>query len=169
MGRPSRLTPEATERFVQAIGAGVPPETAARYAGFSPASYYRYVKGTTPAHAAFREAALRAQTTLEVLLAGTLTRAALRDPKWALTLLERRFSEHWARRQQADPAPAQGAAPSSADEMVVLDAALVEILVPRLLEAGARPPARHSAVETVVARFEDRAPRRVGPDVEGRT
>jgi hypothetical protein len=50
--------------------------------------------------------------------------------------------------------------------MVVLDAALVEILVPRLLEAGARPPARHSAVETVVARFEDRAPRRVGPDVE---
>ena len=168
MPRPSRLTPEATERFVQAIGAGVHPETAAHYAGFSPASYYRYMKGSSPAHAAFREAALRAQTALEVVLAGTLTRAALRDPKWALTLLERRFGEHWARRQAAEPAPVPSAAPSAADEMVVLDAALVEILVPRLLEAGARPSAGHSAVEAVVERFEDRAPRQVGPDREGR-
>jgi hypothetical protein len=48
---------------------------------------------------------------------------------------------------------------------VTLDAALVEVLVPKLLAAGDRLRAGASAGADDVARFEDRAPRRNG--VEG--
>ena len=163
MGRRSKLTPEAKARFVQAITAGSFPEVAAHYAGFSPASLYRYLKGTTPAHLEFREAATKAMTEFEVRCAGTLARAALSDPRWALVLLERRFPERWARRSLVDEvADEAGSAPGAAsDERVVLDPNLLQELVPRLLEAGKRLRADPSADGDPVARFEDRAPRRV--------
>ena len=91
MSRPSKLTPEVIDRYVRAIGAGAFPEVAAKFAGFSSASLYRYLRGSTPEHAAFRDAALKAQVDLEVRLSGTLVREAMSEPKWALVLLERRF------------------------------------------------------------------------------
>jgi hypothetical protein len=106
MSRPSKLTSEAIDRFVKAISAGAFPEVAARFAGFSPASMYRYLRGSTPEHAAFRAAALKAQVALEVRLSGTLVQEAMNEPKWALVVLERRFGERWAARAPADDTPA---------------------------------------------------------------
>ncbi len=166
MSRPSKLTSEAIDRFVKAISAGAFPEVAARFAGFSPASLYRYLRGSTPEHAAFRDAALKAQVALEVRLSGTLVQEAMSEPKWALVVLERRFGERWAARSLAvdppgDSRPADRRPP---DDSVTLDAALVEVLVPKLLAAGDRLRAGASGGTEDVARFEDRAPRRNGPD-----
>ncbi len=80
MGRPERLTPERQERFLEAIRRGAFPEVAARYAGFSPASYYRYMKGATPEHAAYRDAVIRADAELEVHLGGVMKLAADTSP-----------------------------------------------------------------------------------------
>jgi hypothetical protein len=166
MSRPSKLTAEATERYVKAIGAGAFPEVAARFAGFSPASLYRYLQGSTPEHAAFRDAALKAQVDLEVRLSGTLVQEAMSEPKWALVVLERRFGERWAARVPADDTPADSrrADRRPPDDVVTLDAALVEVLVPKLLAAGDRLRAGASGGTDDVARFEDRAPRRNGRD-----
>jgi hypothetical protein len=166
MSRPTKLTPDAIERFVNAIGAGAFPEVAARFAGFSPASMYRYLRGSTPEHAAFRDAAVKAQVDLEVRLSGTLVQEAMSEPKWALVLLERRFGDRWAARAPSDrtPSDSRPADRRPPDDVVTLDAALVEVLVPRLLAAGDRLRAGESGGSEDVARFEDRAPRRMVPE-----
>jgi hypothetical protein len=166
MSRPSKLTSEAIDRFVKAIRAGAFPEAAARFAGFSPASLYRYMRGSRPEHAAFRDAALQAQVELEVRLSGTLVQEAMSEPKWALVLLERRFGERWAPRAPAVETPAQTrrADPRPPDDVVTLDATLVEVLVPKLLAAGDRLRSGESGGSDDVARFEDGAPRRIVPE-----
>lgn len=168
MGRRPKLTPETKARFVQAITAGSFPEVAARYAGFSPASLYRYLKGTTPIQLEFREAATKAMTEFEVRCAGTLARAAMADPRWALAMLERRFPERWARRSITDevadePAGGMGA---TSDERVVLDPTLLQELVPRLLETGRRLRAGPAGDTKKLVRPNGRARRRVAPDEE---
>jgi hypothetical protein len=164
MGRPSRLTPEAQERFLSVIGAGAFPEIAARYAGSSAPSYYRYMKGSTPAHAAFRDAVHKALVELEIRLSGTLVQAGMGDPRWALTVLERRFPERWARRGSELDAAADGPDPSrAADDLVTIDPTFVEVLVPRLLAAGDRRRAE-PAVGTGLSRFESRRPGRQRTD-----
>ena len=88
MARPTKLTDHARDRFLQAIGAGNFPEVAARYAGFSPASMYRYLSGSTPELVEFQAEVARAVTELEVRLVGTIIRAGFTDPRWALIVLE---------------------------------------------------------------------------------
>ena len=154
MARPESLNDEKVARYVQAIAAGAFAEQAARFAGFSPRSLYRYLKGSTPAHAAFREAALRAENELEVRLGGTVVRAGMAEPRWALEFLARRFPERWARRPGDAPIDADpGGSRRSAAE-VTLDPALLEAIVPRLLEAGDRLRAVSGGSENPLARFE---------------
>ena len=43
MARPSKLTPELMERIVRAVRAGNYPKVAARAAGISPTTYYRWM------------------------------------------------------------------------------------------------------------------------------
>jgi hypothetical protein len=137
MARPTRFTPERCERFLVAFRSGVFAETAAHHAGWSPATLYRILRGTTPAHVAFRDDVRRVETELELRLAGTVTQAAFSDPRLALSLLERRFGERWGRRaallgsrSEADPSPASGA-----DAVVVVEPALIEAMVSGLLAA----------------------------------
>jgi hypothetical protein len=137
VGRPSKFTADRCDRFISALGTGVFPETAARYAGWSPATLYRILAGTTPAHEAFRDDVRRVETELELRLAGTVTQAAFSDPRLALAMLERRFGERWGRRAGlpgtrplGDPTEA-----SSADSIVVIEPALIDAIVPRLLAA----------------------------------
>ena len=163
MSRLSRLTPESRDLYVRAISAGVPPEVAARAAGFSAASLYRYRKGLTARHAEFRRAEEQALASLEIRLAATLSKAALTEPRWALELLERRFPTRWARNRAVDilgdPGDREQAAPEAP---VVFDPALVDELVPRLLEAGRRLRGQSTDDEVVdVSEFEDD-----GTDVE---
>jgi hypothetical protein len=54
MARPSKFTPERCERFLAALSAGAFRETAARHAGWSPATFYRLLRNTSPAATAFR-------------------------------------------------------------------------------------------------------------------
>ena len=135
MGRPTKFTAERRGRFLAALASGVFPETAARLAGWSPASMYRFARlGTTDA-AAFRDDITRVVTELEVRLVGTVTKAALADPRLALALLERRFGERWSRRAGPQE-PDEPLEPSTvAAQPVLLDQATIERLVPRLLEA----------------------------------
>ena len=155
MGRPTKFTPERCDRFLVAFSTGVPPETAARHAGWSPATLYRILGGTSSAHVAFREEARRVETELELRLAGTVTQAAFRDARLALALLDRRFGERWGR-QAGLVAPLEEVPRSAAggDEAVILDLAFVEAIVPKLLAARTGPDGPTGGPERM-ARFTD--------------
>ena len=138
MARPVKFTPEARDRFLKAIQAGAHPEVAAAFAGWSARTYYRIMRGRSPEHLEFQADVDRVLTELELRVAGTLLRAAFNDPRWAAEFLERRFPGRWGKqRPDRDDDPA--AAPARAGpDLVVLDPALVDEIVPRLLEAGRR-------------------------------
>jgi hypothetical protein len=142
VARPTKLTDEAEDRFIRAVGAGVPAEVAAIHAGFAATSFYRYKRGTTPRQIAFRERYEQAVASLHVRLAGTIVKAALTDPNWALRFLERRDPKHWRpgrlEEREDDSAPAASEAP------IVLDPALLDELVPRILAATRRASGRLS-------------------------
>lgn len=168
MSRPSKLTAASQELFLQAISAGAFPEVAARHAGFSPASLYRYMSGSRPEHAAFRDAVQTTIATLELRLVGTVTRAALDDPRWAMALLERRFAERWRIRSQPDEVANALVDPADQPDhdVVTLDPALAEALLPRLLEAGARLRNAAAADPVDLDRFVDREDAEAATDEE---
>ena len=139
MSRPVKFTPEACERFLKALQVGAYPEVAAAFAGWSPRTYYRIMRGRSPEHVQFRADVERVLTELERRVAGTLLRAAFNDPRWAAEFLERRFPGRWGKqRLDGDDDPAGGDPAPAASELVVLDPAFVDEIVPRLLEAGRR-------------------------------
>jgi hypothetical protein len=157
MARQTKLTDDAQEQYVRAVAAGVVPEVAARHAGFSAASLYRYLKATTPRHAEFRDAHERALASLEIRLTATISQAALSEPRWAMALLERRFPSRWAqgrierRDDPLDRAPDEPPIP--------LDPALIDLLIPRLLEAGRQLSGRTDDIENIVDFEDDGVPR----------
>lgn len=159
MARPSKFTAERCGRFLVALHAGAFRETAARHAGWSPATFYRILRLTTPEAVAFREDILRVETELELRLAGTVTQAAFQDPRLAIAMLERRFSERWGRRASAGPVLEETTAssPRGSDQPVIIDPAIVDVLVPRLLEAQIGATSRED-----VADFAHRRPRSAG-------
>jgi hypothetical protein len=147
MGRPSKFTIDRRDRFLMALRAGVYPETAASYAGWSPATLYRILRGTSPDHVAFREEVGQVETELELRLAGTVTQAAFGDPRLALSLLERRFGERWGRRAALLGAgPEEGVRGQPSAGVIVLEPAILQTIVPALLAArvgrAATPEAR---------------------------
>ena len=151
MGRPSKFTADRRDRFLSALGTGVFPETAARYAGWSPATLYRILAGTTPAHVEFSDDVRRVETELELRLAGTVTQAAFNDPRLALAMLERRFGERWGRRAALlgiRPDADAGATPNAA-AVVVIEPGLIEAMIPRLLAARIGDAGSAEAVERV--------------------
>ena len=159
MGRPERLTPERQERFLKAIRTGAFPEVAAAYAGFSSATFYRYMSGASRQHAAFRRAVLRAQSELELELVGRISLEAGSSARWAFALLERRFPKRWGPGANPEPDLAEavelGQRP---DERVVsLDPEQIAQLL-RSLEA-VRLEAAKGQGEVDIDRFEERQPR----------
>ena len=158
MARPNKFTPERRERFLAALSTGAFPETAARHAGWSQATLYRILGGTSPDHVAFREDVLRTETELELRLAGTVTQAAFGSARLALALLERRFSERWGRRagiaRAGDPQSPEG---TPSPGVIVLEPALLEAVVPVLLAARLGPAGAPEALRRV-ERFALRAP-----------
>jgi hypothetical protein len=150
MARPTKFTEERRERFLTALRAGVYPETAAAFAGWSAASYYRHIRGSTPDHAVFREDIRRVETELEIRLVGTVTHAAFGDPRLALALLERRFGERWGRRAiQAPALDGPDLSRQTGDDIVVLEPAEIKALVPKLLAARLGPAGSPEARERI--------------------
>ena len=135
MARPSKFTPERRERFLSALRTGVFPETAARYAGWSPATLYRILRAPTPDHVAFRDDVRQIETELEIRLAGTVMQASFGDPRLALSLLERRFGERWGRRASilGSPASSIDGDASATKGVVILEPAILETLLPTLI------------------------------------
>lgn len=138
MARQPKLTEEARDLYLRAVSAGVPPEVAAVHAGLSRATLRRRLQGRTPRDAEFRAAHDKALATFQITLVATVARAALTDPRMALELLTRRFSTDWARSRSVDSLDDLDDRTRSAEAPIVLDPALIDELVPRLLEAGRR-------------------------------
>ena len=151
MGRPSKFTPDRCDRFVDALRTGVFPETAGHFAGWAPATMYRHLAGTSPAHEAFRDRVRAVETELEMRLAGTVTAAAFNDPRLALSLLERRFGERWGSRAGllAQPTDEAGSETGSSRGVLVIDPAVIEAMVPKLLEASIGSSASQAARDRV--------------------
>ncbi len=152
MGRPIKLTPGIRDRFVQAVGAGVHPEVAARLVGISPATYYRYKRGTSADQIAFAQEVEQALARLEARLVATVVQAAFADPLIALKVLERRFARRWrpdsaSLDDLADPVTRR----STGEERVIVDVKFIAEIVPRLLAAGRGS----EAAATDPANFED--------------
>ncbi len=150
MARPSKFTADRRERFLVALRAGVFPETAARHAGWSPATLYRILRGTSAAHVAFIDDVRRVETELELRLAGTVTQAAFSDPRLALSLLERRFGERWGRRAGLlVGAPATRTDAGADGSVVIVEPAVVEAVLPVLLAERLGPAGSPDAMRRV--------------------
>jgi len=167
MARPTKFSAGARQRFLEAIAGAAFPEVAARHAGWSPRTYYRYRAGSSVAQRAFREAVEAAEARLELGLGVVAARAAYQDPRLALQVLAKRFPERWGRQAQLR-APGEGAAAQSQPTReVVLDPALLDEVAARLLEAARRERGRGQVGPDSIERFEDRGPRRGSPDEGG--
>jgi hypothetical protein len=110
-GRPTKLTPERQTMIVDAIRGGVPPETAAAYAGIDESTFYRWLRrgrgeDPEPLYATF---AAEVQTALaeweirDVLLIGDAARGDWRAAAWRL---ERRLPKRYGRRERHELANA---------------------------------------------------------------
>jgi transposase len=106
MARPTKLTPEVEERIVAAIRAGNYAEPAARSAGISPATYYRWLKRGEEAsrgiYRAFHDAVRRAEAEAEVHAVAVIRRAMGDDWRAAAHYLERRYPDRWRRRETVE-------------------------------------------------------------------
>ncbi len=117
MARPTKLTPEVQDRIVKAIRAGNYFQAAARAAGISESTHYRWLERGAEekqgAHRDFREAVSRAEAESEVHAVAVIRRAMTEDWRAALALIERRHPERWRRRETTEltglarPAPRQ--------------------------------------------------------------
>lgn len=87
------MTPEQERMFLQLVQLGSYQAQAARKVGLSPSAISNR-KATKPA---FRAAVEAAEAGLEMGLVAHLVKAAPKDWRAALAMLERRFPERWAR------------------------------------------------------------------------
>ena len=106
MARPTKLTPEICQRIVTAIRAGNYAEPAARSAGISPATYYRWLrrgqKAPSGIYRDFCEEVRRAESDAEVHAVAVIRRAMSGDWRAAAHYLERRYPDRWRRRESLE-------------------------------------------------------------------
>jgi hypothetical protein len=110
IGRPSKLTAELKERFMDLLEAGNYPEVAASACGIGRTTYYRWMEQGKADEAAgkrsdyrdFREQIERARDTAETHYVGILMRNAneARDTKAAVEWLQRSAPDRWGRKDQ---------------------------------------------------------------------
>lgn len=106
MARPTKLTPEIRQRIVAAIRAGNYAEPAARSAGISAATYYRWLRRgereSRGIYSDFREEVRRAESEAEVHAVAVIRRAMPDDWRAAAHYLERRYPDRWRRRESLE-------------------------------------------------------------------
>lgn len=102
-GRPSKLDAERQGRLLEGIRAGLTMEVAARRAGISVATLHRWLaRGEAEESGRFREfcdQAFEAQADAEASCLARVMEAGREDWRAAAWIMERRWSERWARRQ----------------------------------------------------------------------
>jgi Transposase len=103
VARPTKFSPEVAERIITAIRAGNYAERAARSAGISPATYYRWMKAGERARGGakrdFYEAVRSAEAEAEVYAVAIIRRAMPEDWRAAAHYLERRYPQRWRRHE----------------------------------------------------------------------
>jgi hypothetical protein len=102
-GRPPKLNADVVGKILMAVRAGNYPEVAARWAGISAATYYRWCKDPRPPFVAFRAALDMADAECEAMVIGNLFRLSRTSKRAAAFLLERRWPEKWAKRRRPPP------------------------------------------------------------------
>ena len=112
MARPTKLTPEVRERIEKAIRAGSYAQVAARSAGISSSTYYRWLeRGAEEKRGIYRDfadAVEQAEADAEVHAAAVIRKAMSDDWRAALAYLERRHPERWRRREKLELAREDG-------------------------------------------------------------
>lgn len=101
MPRPPKLNPERQDRVCEAIGAGNDRETAARYAGISPTTFYSWLakgRAGNPRYREFAENVEKAESTAEVRNVAIIQQAAATTWQAAAWWLERKYPQRWGRR-----------------------------------------------------------------------
>ncbi len=108
MARPSKLTKEVREKICRAIKAGNYPGVAAKSAGISEPTFYRWMEegraSESGPHREFYDAVERAEAESEALAVAWISKAMPVEWRAAMAVLERRFGERWARRDRPDSA-----------------------------------------------------------------
>lgn len=106
MGRPTKCTPEITEKVAEAIRDGLYAESAATLAGIGERTYYSWMKrgdaGDEP-YVQFRLAVKKAEAEAEAASLAVI-RGAAQDGTWqaAAWYLERKFPARWSRRDRVE-------------------------------------------------------------------
>lgn len=98
MGRRTKLTPERSQKIVDAIRAGNYREVAAQWGGIDIATFCRWMIDPREPYRAFREAVIAAECEAEVRAVAELQRTD--DPKHREWWLERKFYERWGRKDR---------------------------------------------------------------------
>ncbi len=101
-GRPTKFTPEAAARVLQALKAGNFRSVAARWAGVSERSLRHWIRlGKTRPRSKlghFRRQVLEAEQSAEMRMVALVMKAAATDAKHAEWWLERKASQRWGKR-----------------------------------------------------------------------
>ena len=110
VGRPSKLTEETKNKLMQALIASCSISDACAYAEISDAAYYKWQErarehkaaGKRSEYVEFFEEIARARAKAKPRLIMLLSKAAERDPRTALAILERRYPHEWGVRQYVE-------------------------------------------------------------------
>lgn len=110
VGRPSKLTEETKNRLMQALIASCSIADACAYAEISDATYYKWQErarghkaaGRKSEYTEFFDDLARAQAKAKPRLIMLLSKAAERDPRTTLAILERRYPKEWGVRQYVE-------------------------------------------------------------------
>ncbi len=110
VGRPSKLTEETKNRLMQALIASCSIADACAYAEISDATYYKWQErarghkaaGRKSEYTEFFDDIARAQAKAKPRLIMLLSKAAERDPRTTLAILERRYPKEWGVRQYVE-------------------------------------------------------------------
>lgn len=100
VGRPTKLTPEATERFLSAVKLGAPYELACKYAGIAYQTLLNWKERTEPQYVEFFEELTRAEGAAIVQWLALLEKHSHADAKWAAWKLERRYPNDFGRTEK---------------------------------------------------------------------
>lgn len=121
MGRPTKLTDVTQARFLEALKLGLPYELCSDFAGIAPGTFYDWMnRGKAEPGSRFAEFsdAVKAAQGASAASAMARIREASENGQWqaAAWILERRFPQHFGRRQQIEHAGSIDTNPD-ADEM----------------------------------------------------
>ena len=108
-GRPTKLTPELTERVTSLIEQGNPPHRAVQMVGISERAFYSWMaKGRRQERGKFVQfvqAIEASKARCEAKLISVVMNGALSDPRLALNVLSRMNRKDWAATVKVEPDP----------------------------------------------------------------